>query len=247
MSAVLLAPDILGPVLPSSWGEVARVIFVSVAVYAFVIASHRLVGNRAASQMNNFDWIVTVAMGAITGSTILSQGVSLVEGLLAVATLLGLQYAVTRAAVRWPSFRRAVQVGPRLLYYEGVALKDAMKEERIMESEILRAARDAGNRSLSEVAAVVLEADGTLSVIPVPEDGVGSAAPPVLSDVHGLPDYLPPIDDPAALDTDDPVSDGSDSDGSDSDSSGGAGSSNGSPGRSGSGGEDSGTPHKQDG
>ena len=237
MSAVLLAPDILGPVLPSSWGEVARVIFVSVAVYAFVIASHRLVGNRAASQMNNFDWIVTVAMGAITGSTILSQGVSLIEGLLAVTTLLGLQYAVTRAAVRWPSFRRAVQAGPRLLYYEGVALKDAMKEERIMESEILRAARDAGNRSLSEVAAVVLEADGTLSVIPVPEDGVGSAAPPVLSDVHGLPDYLPPVDDPAALDADGPVSDDS----------GGAGSTNGSASGSTSGGEDSGTPHKQDG
>ena len=244
MSAVLLASDILGPVLPSSWGEVVRVVLLSAAVYAFVIASHRLVGNRAASQMNNFDWIVTVAMGAITGSTILSQSVSLVEGLLAVATLLGLQYAVTRAAVRWPSFRRVVQAGPRLLYYEGVPLKDAMNEERIMESEILRAARDAGNRSLSEVAAVVLEADGTLSVIPVPEDGVGSAAPPLLSNVRGLPDYLPPVDDPAALDADAPVSDDSDSDDSDS---GGGSSANGSPSRSASGGEDSGTPHKQDG
>lgn len=200
--AALLAAGLADSALPSSWGEVVRVVVFSVVVYAFVIASHRVVGNRAASQMNNFDWIVTVAMGAITGATILSQGVSLVEGLLAVATLLALQYGVTRAAVEWPAFQRAVQAGPRLLYYEGIPLEDAMREARVMEAEILRAARDAGNRSMSEVAAVVLEADGTLSVIPVPESGVGSAAPPLLSNVKGLPAFLPLISDPGALDTD---------------------------------------------
>ena len=228
-------------VLPSSWGEVARVVLLSVAVYAFVIAGHRVVGNRAASQMNNFDWIVTVAMGAITGSTILSQGVSLVEGVLAVATLLALQYGVTRAAVEWPAFRRVVQAGPRLLYYEGIPLEDAMREERVTEAEVLRAARDAGNRSLSEVAAVVLEADGTLSVIPVPESGVGSAAPPLLSNVEGLPPFVPPIDDPAGLDADSVPAglDGDDSGDSGDAEPGGAGAN-----EADSGGSDAGTPHK---
>ncbi len=188
--------SLFDPVLPDSWGDVLNVVVFSAVIYAFVIASHRLVGKRAASQMNNFDWIVTVAMGALMGSTILSESVSLVEGLVAVTTLLALQYLVTSAAVRWPTFRHAVQAGPRLLYYEGIALEDALKGERVTESDVLHAARDAGHRSLSEVAAVVLESDGTLSVLPASGDGVATAAVPLLSNVSGLPAFLPPIDDP---------------------------------------------------
>ncbi|WP_420454267.1 DUF421 domain-containing protein [Rubrivirga sp.] len=218
MTLLITLNDFTGPLVPSSWTELVRVVFISVVVYAFVIASHRVVGKRAASQMNNFDWIVTVAMGAITGSTILSESITLVEGLLAVFTLLALQYAVTRATVQWSWFRHAVQAGPRLLYYEGVPLKDAMKRERVTESEVLHAARDAGHRSLSEVSAVVLEADGTLSVLPTPDDGLGTAAAPLLSNVNGLPDYLPPIDDPARIDADESSED--DDDGSSSDDAG---------------------------
>ena len=218
--------SLLDQVLPESWGDVLSVVLFSVVVYAFVIASHRLVGKRAASQMNNFDWIVTVAMGAIMGSTILARSVSLVEGLVAVATLLALQYAVTRATVQWPLFQKAVQAGPRLLYYEGIALEDALKGERVTESEVLRAARDAGHRSLSEVAAVVLEADGTLTVLPASGDGVATAAIPLLSNVAGLPGFIPPIDDPS---------------GTSRRSDGGSG------GASGDGSSGDGTPHKRDG
>ena len=190
-------PVLLGPLLPETPDEIGRVVLVSAGVYAFLIASHRLAGKRAASQMNNFDWIVTVAMGAITGSTILSESVSLLEGLTAVATLLALQYGVTRATVAWDGFRRTVQAEPRLLYYEGVTMPQALGRERITESEVLHAARDAGHRSLAEVSAVVLEADGTLSVIPAPESGDRTQAPPLLSDVRGLPSYAGPADDPA--------------------------------------------------
>lgn len=220
-------PSLLDQALPESWGDVLSVVVFSAVVYAFIIASHRLVGKRSASQMNNFDWIVTVAMGAIMGSTILTENVSLVEGLVAVATLLALQYGVTRASVQWPRFQRAVQAGPRLLYYEGIALEDALKGERVTESEVLHAARDAGHRSLSEVAAVVLESDGTLSVLPASGgDGLPTAAVPLLSDVGGRPDFLPPIDDPSGV----------------SERSAGAG-----PGGTGSGGTDDGTVHKSDG
>ena len=210
-----MAPSLLGKALPDSWADVLSVVVFSVVVYAFVIASHRLVGKRAASQMNNFDWIVTVAMGAIMGSTILAKSVSLVEGLVAVATLLALQFGVTWVSVRWPPFQRVVQAGPRLLYYEGIALEDALKGERVTESEVLHAARDAGHRSLGEVAAIVLEADGTLSVLPASGgDGVATAAVPLLSNVSGLPGFLPPIDDPASVSRLSEESDGeSDTDG----------------------------------
>ena len=183
---------------PEDWISLVYLSLFAAIVYVVLIALHRVVGKRAASQMNNFDWIVTVAMGAITGSTILSEGVALVEGLTAVTVLLALQYAVTRASAEWSWFRRIVTAGPRLVYYEGIFFVDAMKRERITRGEVLGAARDAGHRSLDEVSAVVMEADGTLSVLPTPGDGPGAVAPPLLSNVGGLPDYLPPVGDPAA-------------------------------------------------
>ena len=214
---------LLGPILPESGAEIGRVVLVSAAVYAFVIASHRLVGKRAASQMNNFDWIVTVAMGAIMGSTILAERISLAEGLTAVATLLALQYGVTRATVEWRWFQKTVQAGPRLLYYEGVSMGDALKAERITDEEVLHAARDAGHRSMDEVGAVVLESDGTLSVLPS-----SSAQPPdpapLLSNVSGLPSYADDVDDPAQ-----PEAGGSDEDSADGDGAEGGSSDAGSP------------------
>lgn len=58
----------------------------------------RITGKRATSRMNNFDWIVTVAVGAIAGRTALSGDTAVVEGLAARATLFGLQCAVNKAA-----------------------------------------------------------------------------------------------------------------------------------------------------
>ena len=205
---------LLGPLLPESGAEIGRVILISAAVYAFVIASHRLVGKRAASQMNNFDWIVTVAMGAIMGSTILAERISLAEGMTAVATLLALQYGVTRATVEWRWFQKTVQAGPRLLYYEGVSMGDALKDERITDEEVLHAARDAGHRSLDEVGAVVLESDGTLSVLPC--SGAQPPNPaPLLSNVSGLPSYADAVDDPARPETDSSDGDGAEGKSSD--------------------------------
>ncbi len=174
------------------WDALLQVVVFAPIVYVFLIASHRLVGKRAASKMNNFDWIVTVAIGAITGTTVLSEGVSLVEGLAAVAILLGFQSAVTWAAARWRPFRQVVYAQPCLLFYEGVYLHDAMNRERINRNEIDAAAREGGHRSIDEVAAVVLEANGSLSVLPAPDgEATGLSTPPLLNDVKGLPAFAP--------------------------------------------------------
>ncbi len=162
-------------------------------VYLFLIALHRLIGKRTASQMNNFDWIVTVAMGAITGSTILSEGIALVEGLAAVTVLLFLQFCVTRASVQWRWFGEAVEARARLLYYSGEFLENSMKDERVTKREIRAAARGGGNRTMDDVAAVVLEADGTLSVLPLPDGDDTPVRPALLIDVEDDLD----ADDPA--------------------------------------------------
>lgn len=115
--------------------------------------------------MNNFDWIVTVAVGSLLASTVLVKDVTLVEGVLAIGLLLALQFAVTLATSRWEWARSAVLAPPSLLYFRGQFLTDAMRRERVSRNEILAAVRESGASSIDEVGAIVLESDADLSVL----------------------------------------------------------------------------------
>jgi uncharacterized membrane protein YcaP (DUF421 family) len=54
---------------------------------------------------------------------------------------------------------------PRLIAYRGKLLRGPMKRERISEPDVEQALRQQGHRSLGEVAAVVLETTGDLTVV----------------------------------------------------------------------------------
>ena len=148
-----------------SWQELFRVAVSALLVYPFVILSVRISGKRSTSKMNNFDWIVTVAMGSIVGSAILLKDVVMIEVFLSISMLLGLQYVVTKASTRFPAVSRAVRARPALLFFDGLFQEQTMAKERITKEEIKSAIRASGFCNLSEVGAVIMEADASLSVL----------------------------------------------------------------------------------
>ena len=83
-----------------SWYDLLRVLIVGVCAYVGLVALLRLTGKRTLSKMNAFDLIVTVALGSTLATVLLSGDVSLAEGMLALALLCALQYAVAFASVR---------------------------------------------------------------------------------------------------------------------------------------------------
>ncbi len=151
-----------------SFGEPAflvRVLVIGIFAYIALLAIVRLSGKRTLSSMSAFDFIVTVALGSILASTIVSRDVSLAEGIIAFGILVGLQYIVSWSSVRSEWVGKAVKAEPRLIFRDGEYLRDAMKRERITEGEIRQALRSEGISSPESVAAVVLETNGNLSVL----------------------------------------------------------------------------------
>ncbi|MGB3468495.1 MAG: YetF domain-containing protein, partial [Cyclobacteriaceae bacterium] len=132
-----------------------RIALTSPVIYAIVILYIRLVGKRATSQMNSFDWIVTVAMGSLVASTIILKDVSIIEGALAIFLLLLMQYILTKLMVHSDGLRKLVRSTPQLLVYNGEFLMDNMASERIVKNEILSAIRHRGIQNIGEVHAVV--------------------------------------------------------------------------------------------
>jgi len=164
--------------------SIARIIVSVPFMYVAVVAFVRLSGKRTTSQMNGFDWVVTVAMGSLVASGIISRSVPLFDALAAIGSLLALQYAVTWYVQRNSPLEKLIKSEPRLLVSNGRFLPEALAKERVTESEILSTVRGTGVASIEEVAAVVLETDASLSVISRGTRPEGARLS-VLDDVHG--------------------------------------------------------------
>jgi len=91
--------------------------------------------------------------------------VALVDGLVAFALLIFLQFTITWLSVRSKSFSHLIKAEPTLLVFQGHFLRQAMKRERVTEEEILAVLREKGIGDAKQVDAVVLESEGSLSVI----------------------------------------------------------------------------------
>lgn len=134
-------------------------------LYFAVIGFIRISGKRSTSQMNNFDWIVTVAMGSLVASGIVLKNVAVAEVWLAIVLLLALQYVVTRSIMHNETLSNLVRAEPTLLLHKGIFIRAAMEAERVSEKEIRAAIRGSGIQDIDQVWAVTLETDATFSVL----------------------------------------------------------------------------------
>ncbi|MFC0098967.1 DUF421 domain-containing protein [Micromonospora marina] len=155
--------------------DLLRLLVVALLVYPALVVILRVSGKRTLSKLNAFDFVVTVALGSTLATILLSRDVSLVEGILALVLLVGLQYGAALLAVRWPWSQLLLKARPTLLLRDGRLRYEAMRGVRVAESEIRQAARSQGTGDLGDLAAVVLETDGSLSVITRGRLGDGSS------------------------------------------------------------------------
>jgi uncharacterized membrane protein YcaP (DUF421 family) len=170
-----------------SWAGLGRTILVGALAYVSLIVMLRVSGKRTLAKMNSFDLVVTVALGSSLATVLISKQVPLAEGLVAFALLILLQYIVTWLSVRTDVVRRLARAEPRLLLYRGEYLDAALRSERVTEFEVDQAVRSQGILSLDEVEGVVIETDGTFSVI---RRGESSAPSSLAKLTESLPDHV---------------------------------------------------------
>lgn len=154
-----------------------RILIVGPLAYLLLIVILRVSGKRTLAKMSAFDFVVTVALGSTLATVLLSKDVPLSEGVLGFAVLALLQFIIAWFAQRFQPVEAAVKADPRVLLRDGVIDADAMLAERVTKSEIAAAVRQAGYGDFSMIAAVVLETDGSFSVVPRNEAGDRSALP----------------------------------------------------------------------
>ncbi len=147
------------------WSGPLCILIVGTLAYVGLIVLLRATGKRTLSKMNAFDLIVTVALGSTLATILLDSGVPLVDGLTDLGLLVTLQYMITWGSVRSAVLRGFVKSEPTQLVRDGHCLPEAMRRARVTRDEVDAALRQHGGGDISAVKLIVLETDGSLSVV----------------------------------------------------------------------------------
>ncbi|MDP2118977.1 MAG: DUF421 domain-containing protein [Hoeflea sp.] len=152
------------PIFFDTWAGLGRILVTGLLAYPALILMLRISGKRTLSKFNAFDFIVTIALGSMLASVVVTGTVPLAEGLLALAMLIAWQFCITWLSVRSERLQTLIKSNPTLLVHRGVYQERAMREERVTKAEIAAALHSSGKGKISAECSVILETDGTLNV-----------------------------------------------------------------------------------
>jgi len=167
--------------LGTGWPAAGFVALSALGTYLAILAYTRLAGLRSFAQISAFDFAMTVAIGSILASVAVTSSATLVDGLIALATLYAAQ-ALVAVGRRRLGLARVVDNRPRAVMAGRQMIHDQLRAARLSHDDVLGKLRGAGVRSLDDVAVVVLETTGTVSVI---RRGAGPLDPALLRGVAG--------------------------------------------------------------
>lgn len=139
----------------------------AVALYGALLVLFRITGRRSLQQTTTFDLVLLLVIGEAAQPALIGNDNSLTTAVLAVATLLSIDVAMSLLKRRAGRLEHVLEGQPTILVLRGAPLHDQMKRARIDESDILQAARERqGIVRMEDVGLAVLEANGGISVIP---------------------------------------------------------------------------------
>jgi uncharacterized membrane protein YcaP (DUF421 family) len=135
-------------------------------VYLAVLVLLRLAGKREMGHMSLADFVVILVIANAVQNALNGADPSLTGGLVSAATLVLMSYLLDRYGRRAPILGRLLSGEPTLLLQDGRLLEQNLRREHLEAEDVQMAAREHGVADLSDVAAAVLEGDGSISIIP---------------------------------------------------------------------------------
>lgn len=154
----------MGEIFFQDWNSIMRVGITTVIAFVTLFVFVRISGKRTLAKLNAFDFIVSIALGSALSDMMLAS-VPLAEGTIVLLFIISLQYIFAWLARSSSKMEKIINTVPRIVFFNNNFLETEMKLETITKEEIYAAIRSAGIDQISDVKAVVMELNGTMSVI----------------------------------------------------------------------------------
>jgi uncharacterized membrane protein YcaP (DUF421 family) len=167
-------PDITN--IPDLGSGLVSIAIRSAVIFIFLVVALRLGGKREVGQLTTPDLVVLLIVSNAVQNAMVGENTTVLGGIVATVTIIVLA-RLTQVLTNRSKLVEDVLIGkPRILAIDGVLDEQAMREEEVTDEELQAAIREHGMESLADVHLVVLEVDGSISVVPV-EPGTSSGGP----------------------------------------------------------------------
>jgi len=140
------------------------IIITAIGIYIALVILTRISGKRSFSKMSSFDFAMTVAIGSVMATVIITKAVSLQHGITGLISIYAIQMIVAFARQN-SNIRKIIDNKPTLLMKNEEIFEDNLKKCNVTISDLKAKLREANVIQLSEVKAVVFESTGDISVL----------------------------------------------------------------------------------
>jgi uncharacterized membrane protein YcaP (DUF421 family) len=147
------------------WAFLAEVVPRAIVMYVLLLISMRLMGKRVAAQLSISELAVILMLGAAIGVPIQVSSQGVLPAVVVLLTVVCMQRASARAAVRWRSVEIVTQGDTRLVVRDGRMLLDSLKKNQISREMLASELRAADVSHLGELRRAYLESSGALSLV----------------------------------------------------------------------------------
>jgi uncharacterized membrane protein YcaP (DUF421 family) len=143
----------------------------AVGLYLVLMLCTRLAGLRSFSKMSSFDFTITVAIGSLVATVILSEEPPLMQGTVGLFMLFGIQFLVSFFRTQSSTLAGVVDNDALLLMAGTTVLHQNLKAARVTTNDLRAKLREANVVHPEQVRAVVMESTGDISVLHADPDG----------------------------------------------------------------------------
>ena len=147
-----------------SWDNLAVVALQAGLAYLVILALTRLAGLRSTSKMSSTDFFITLSIGSIFATAILSTTIAMAECIVALAVMFVIKVGISRLKV-FDLLQHVLDNDPVIVMVGTTMLHDQMKPRAVTKQDICSKLREANVTHPNQILAVVLETTGDISVI----------------------------------------------------------------------------------
>jgi len=145
----------------------------SAVIYFALIVALRLFGKRQIGQFTIFDLVLILLVANAVQPAMTGPDNSLLGGLIIIGSLVAVDGLVGLARARVPIVNELLEPRPTVLAEDGAWQSKAMEAQDVTLEDGEMALREHGIADIEDVELAVLEADGSISVIPKEGSGRG--------------------------------------------------------------------------
>lgn len=145
--------------------DILEIVFRSVIVYLFIVIGIRIFGKKELSQLSIVDLAFILLISNSVQNAMVGGNISLQGGIIAAATLFAVNHLFENLLFKSKRISQLLQGNPLMLVYKGKPIEKHLAQAKISMDDLEAAVREHGVDSIEDADLVVLEKDGSISVL----------------------------------------------------------------------------------